>query len=283
MNNTFNIKRFGLVFRKDLIENGKRYLLLFLTLLGLITVFITYKTLLYCDYYLRYSANYITLHREILTSLSFLFFGFGAWFASTFSMPMNSKLKRLSYLANPSSNLEKYLVRWSFTTIGYLCAFFIALWVSDVIRVAICAVVFPTVEVHFLDLTQIVAPKDVETYVNGYVLPKEAFTIMTSLYFFTQSFFLLGSTFWDKASFIKTFTAGAIIIAVYSLICRWTMLLCYGNLDGYSNVINSFELNERYSPEQAVIFASLVISAFTLICWILAFFRLKESEIIKRL
>ena len=286
MNNTFNIKRFGLVFRKDLIENGKRYLLLFLTMLGLITLVITLVipvlTFNYYDKNLSNQVNYMDHNRVLLTWLSFLFFGFGTWFASTFSTPMNSKLKRLSYLASPSSNLEKYFVRWSFTTIGFICAFFVASWVSDMIRVALYAVVFPTVDVHFLDLTKFVAPKEAP-YSYEYILPKDVFTIMTSIYFFTQSVFLLGSTFWDKASFIKTFTAVTIIITVYSFICRWVMLLCYGSLDGYSNVLDSFALSERYSQEQAITIVVIVISVFTLTNWILAYFRLKESEIIKRL
>jgi len=280
MNNTFNIKRFGLVFRKDLIENGKRYLLLFLTMLGLITLVITFYSLRFYQYD---TDRHLHINRVLLEILSCMFLGFGIWFASIFSTPMNHKLKRLSYLTSPSSNLEKYLVRWILTTMGFILTFFVALWASDIIRVSICTVVYPTVEVHFLDLTKLVAPKEMMTYPTGYVLPKDVFTIMTSIYFFTQSFFLLGSTFWDKSSFIKTFTAGAIIIAAFFLICRWAILLFYGSLDGYSNVLSSFELNERYSTEQTITFAAIVISAFTITFWILAYFRLKESEIIKRL
>jgi len=281
MNNTFDIKRFGYVIRKDLIENWKRYMLLFLTMLGLMALVITFQTLgHYSDY--RNADNHLSLNRDLLIYLSFMFFGFGAWFASTFSAPMNRKLKRLSYLISPASQLEKYLVRWILTTIGFILAFFATLWLADILRVAISSVVYSEIDFHFIDITKLVSPNENANY-REYLVPKEVFTIVLSIYFLLQSIFLLGSTFWEKASFIKTFTAVAAIIAAFLLICRWAILLFYGGLEGYSNVFSSFELNETYSVTQATIFAAIVISAFTITFWVLAFFRLKESEIIKRL
>ena len=280
MNNTFDIRRFGLVIRKDLIENGKRFMLLFLTMLGLIALAITFTTLNY--YNGRNSDDYLLLNRDLLILLSLMFFGFGIWFASTFSTPMNSKLKRLSYLVSPSSNLEKFLTRWILTTIGFLLAFFATIWLADILRVAICSVAYSEIDFHFIDITKLVSPNENANY-REYLVPKEVFTIVLSIYFLLQSIFLLGSTFWEKASFIKTFTAVAAIITAFLLICRWAILLFYGDLDGYSNVFSSFELNETYTEMQATIFATIVISAFTITFWVLAFFRLKESEIIKRL
>ena len=281
MDNIFNFRRFGLVFRKDLIENGKRYALLFLTMLGLIAILITFIT---WDFY-KSDANvdrYLFLNKQLLGFLSFMFFGFGTWFASTFSMPMNRKLKRLSYLISPASNLEKFLVRWIITTIGFIFTFFVAMWVADILSVAICTAVYPEADIHILDMTKLFPPKG-STYDRDFLVPQDIFTFMVSMYFFLQSVFLLGSTFWEKASFIKTFTAGAALSAAYSLICRWMVLLFYGGLDGYSNVLSSFELDRIFTTEQAITFTAIVISAFTLTCWILAYFRLKESEIIKRL
>ena len=281
MNNTFNFRRFGLVFRKDLIENGKRYMLLILTMIGLIALVITLHSL---NFYSndRNAINYSFLNSILLMFLSFLFFGFGIWFASTFLSPMNHKLKRLSYLISPSSNLEKYLVRWILTTIGFIVAFFTTMWVADVLRVAICSLVYPEIEMHFLDITKLYSSKD-NTNFNEYAFPSDVFIFLVSFYFLLQSVFLLGSTFWGKASFIKTFTAGAALSAAYVLICRWAVLLFYGGLDGYSNVLNSFELEQIFSREQVITLSAIVMYAFTITFWILAFFRLKDSEIIKRL
>ena len=282
MNNTFDIRRFGLVFRKDIIENGKRYLLLVLTMLGLMTLVLTFYS--WRNYQVNDPGSYLFLNKVLLEILSCMFFASGIWFASTFSTPMNHKLKRLSYLISPSSHLEKFLVRWILTTIGFILAFFATMWVADFLRVGICSVIYPEIDIHFLDISKLVSPKgSISLYNREYVVPQEVFTILLSIYFLLQSVFLLGSTFWEKASFIKTFTAGAAIVAAFILICRWMILLFYGGLDGYSNVLSSFELDRSFSTEQAIIFAAIVMYAFALTCWILAFFRLKESEIIKRL
>ncbi|MDR2473683.1 MAG: hypothetical protein LBD53_09025, partial [Tannerella sp.] len=125
MNNTFNIKRFGLVFRKDLMENLKRYALLLLAILGIMTIILTTISLDYYDH------SYNNLNNMLLQWLSYMFSTFGILFASTFMTPMNSKIKRIAYLVSPASNLEKYLSRWMIITVGYILAFFAALWVSD--------------------------------------------------------------------------------------------------------------------------------------------------------
>ena len=280
MNNTFNIKRFGLAFRKDLIENGKRYLLMFLTLLGIMTIITTYASWLYYNEP-RNTNYYNNLNKDLLNYLSLIFIAAGIWFASTFANPMNSKLKSISFLVNPASNLEKFLIRWIITTIGFITVFFVALWIADFTRVAICTVTFREL-IDFLDITKLIGPDNEPVY-QEYVVPKSIFLLFLNLYFLFQSIFLLGSTFWEKASFIKTFSAVAAIITAFIFICRWTILLFYGNLRGFENVMLSFEINRTMSELQAFSIISIIMAVFTLAFWILAFFRIKESEIINRL
>ena len=279
MNNTFNFKRFGLAFRKDLIENGKRYLLMFVTLFGLIAVISIYITWNYYDNHSR-TPDYLDINKDLLTILSFVFMGAGIWFASTFTNPMNSKLRRISYLVSPASNLEKYLVRWIITTLGFIIAFFVALWIADALKVAICTVKFPDAGIQFFDISKLYGPDN--KYNQYYVMPKSVFYLFLSLYFLLQSIFLLGSIIWDKASFIKTFSASTALIIAYIFICRWTILLFYGDLNGYGNVLSSFRIFENMSEVQSISFSSIMMAVFTLVFWVLAFFRLKESEIIKR-
>ena len=289
MNNTFTIKRFVYIFKKDLLENRKLYLLYFLTLLGLMALITTFQT---WNFYDSSSSAMGLDHSELniglLSYLSFLFLGCGVFFASTFAMPMNSKLKRISYLVNPSSNFEKYLTRWIITTIGYILAFFIALWVADMVRVAICTFRSPDVDIKFIDLSKLFCPIDVNdsehfNTIKGYMLPKMVFISMVSLYFLLQSIFILGSTFWEKASFIKTFTAILALGFVYTMLHRWTILLFYGNFEGYNNVLASYQISQKVTQYQAIAFCCIIVSIFTLVFWTLAYFRIKESEIIKRI
>ena len=286
MNNILNIKRLGLVFRKDILEGWKRYMLLFLTMLGIITVMLTWN---YWDHYRdieivgEHNVNPNT-NRVLLAYLSLMFGGFGLIFASTFASPMNSKLKKITYLLSPSSNFEKYFTRWVIVTVVYTISFFIAMWAADMIRVAICSVRFPDLNIMFVDLTKLVYMGN-ESGTGDCLLSIDIFILLVNLYFLFQSLFILGATFWAKSAFVKTFTAVALIIILYVLICRWAILLFYGDFDTFGNVLNSFEsiIKTNMNEKTTSIIASSVISFFTLANWTLAFFRFRESEITKRL
>ena len=283
MGNIFNIKRFGLVIRKDIMEEWKRYTLMFLTMLGLIAIMLIFG---YLDYYddVKTTGNYqSSINNEVLVYLSLMFCGFGLIFASTFMHPMNSKLKKLTYLVSPSSNLEKFLTRWIIVTIVYIISFFIAMWVADALRVVICAARYPDLDVAFVDLTKLVSPYE-DYYSRDYVFRKYIFIVLVNLYLLLQSLCILGSTFWEKSSFFKTFTAGALIFLAYLLICHWTILLFYDGYEEFGNVLNSLESIhlKKINENDVLKFISYVMSFFTLSFWTLAFFRFRESEIIKR-
>ena len=286
MNNILNIKRLGLVFRKDILENWKRYALLFLTMLGVMVVMLT------LNYWNHYSDIEIVgkrnvnsdKNKDILAYLSLLFGIFGFIFASIFTSPMNNKLKKITYLLSPSSNFEKYFTRWVIVTVAYIISFFIAMWIADIIRIAICSARFPDNNITFIDLTKLVYMGD-ERITGDCLFSKEIFILLFSIYFLFQSLFILGSTFWEKSSFIKTFTVMGLIVLSYILICRWTILLFYGEIDAFVNVLGSFESIRKTGMNEKTVslIASSVISVFTLANWTLAFFRFRESEIAKRL
>jgi len=280
MNNIFNIKRFGLVFRKDILENWKRYMLLFLTMLGVLALFITFISL---DYYSN-ERNNSDINFNLLKVIS-LFFGiFGMIFASTFMNPMNSKIKRMSYLINPSSNLEKFMTRWIIVTVGYIISFFIAIWIADILRVGICSARYPEIDVMFLDITKLISSDDTGVFYE-YVFNKGLFATIIAMFFLFQSFFILGSTFWEKSTFVKTFSAGILILLSFALICRWTILIFYGSFNEFVDVLSSVmpSTNIDVNKENSAVITSSVISLFTLINWTLAYFRFRESEIIKRI
>jgi hypothetical protein len=282
MNNTFNIKRFGFVFRKDMLENWKRYMFLFLTMLGVIAIIIVWQSIDYYGY--APGMNYRNINLELLTSSSLMFAAFGILFASTFMNPMNSKTKRIAFLTCPASNFEKALSRWLIVTVGYVISFFVALWLADALRVGICAAGYPELEVNFLDLSGLIRTGD-ESDRNCVFDHTDIFALVLSSYFLVQSIFILGATFWEKAAFVKTFTVGAAIVLVFILVCRWAILLSYGDFEGLGNVLDSFTVfrKNEISREQAFTVMASVISVFTLTNWTLAFCRIRESEIIKRL
>jgi hypothetical protein len=284
MNNLFNIHRFGLVFRKDFMENWKPYTLLLLTMLTLMMFLLIKQTV---NYYTETGGvkPYEPLNQTLLISTSFMFGGFGLLFASMFMNPMDSKTKRTAFLTSPSSTFEKYLSRWLIMTVGYILAFFIVLWVADLLRVGICAAIHPDLEMHFINYNKLVFTAEEGESAGYYIFDKkETFGIAVSLYFLFQSLVILGSTFWEKRSFANTLIAGMAISLAFFLLCRGSILLFYNSFDNFINVLNSFDsLMKPINLKQATKIACTLLSVFTLTNWVLAFFRLRESEIIKRL
>ena len=282
MNNVFNIKRFGLLINKDLQENGKRYLLSSLTLFGILAIGLTSGS--WSAYSENPSYNIENLNRDQLNVFSFLFAAFGLFFASTAMNPMDSKTKRIAYLSLPSSNFEKYFSRWLIVTIGYIVVFFIALWLADLLRVLICSIKFPEGEFRMLDFSKLICTKSKGSGVYVFDHPT-IFGLILSIYFLLQSVFILGTTFWQKNSFIKTFSLSAILIVLFILICSWAISSFYEDFNSFGNVMNSFFFtsNYYYSWKKPTIIVTFIISCFTLIYWVIAYFRFKESEIIKRL
>lgn len=281
MNNIIDIKRLGMVFRKDFLENGKWYLLLFLTMTGILGVIFIWRSLFL--YNKIAGGSYTDVNGDLLVFTTFLFPVFGILFASTIMKPMNNKVKRISYLISPSSNLEKYLSRWMFVTIGYIIAFFISFWIVDALRVGICSARYPDLDIRFMDLSQLISPGKGHPG-NYFFYSKSFFGIALCLYLFFQSIFILGATFWEKATFIKTFSAGVIITIAFILICRWTILLSYGDFNSFFNMLNSFEpqMEGRLDEDKIFTGTAFVLFIGALINWTLAFFRFRESEIIKR-
>jgi hypothetical protein len=285
MNNIFNLKRSGLVLRKDLMENYNRYMLQVLTMLGVMTLVLAWQSWDYYSAIKRHSGIYVNLNIVLSFYLSIMFGIFGLISASTFMTPMNSRIKRTAFLICPLSNFEKFLSRWLIVTVGHIITFFVTLWIAETLCVGICAARFPDLEIKFPDLSCLTSMGN-EGDNDAYLFEKDLFKILISLYFLFQSVFILGSTFWEKAGFIKTFTAGTVIVFAFILLCRWTILFFYGDFGNFSNVLHSFESShEDRAVGMKRFFTPTVIpvfSIFTLTNWFLAFLRLRESEVVRR-
>ena len=285
MNDIINIKRFALVLKKDFMENWKRYLLYFAALVGIIALIMIIRANDAYDYAKRgYSLSLIGLNKDLLAIATISFIVGGLLFASTMMDPMKGKTKRISYLIMPASNFEKYFSRWFIVSIGYIVAFFLALWLADLIRMAVCSARYPEMEVVALNLQYLIAPEEGGNEVwRQYFIPHQAFLVGFPIYVLCQSLFVLGSLFWEKLSFIKTFAVGAIILTAFILVCRWTILVFYNkDFNQFGNVLESFKFDEKVTVNQAFSIVAVIISVFAIVNWVIAYIRFKESEIIKR-
>ena len=281
MNNTFNIKRFGLVMRKDFQENWKRYTVQFLAMFGVIVLvmFATFFSMKNSDFDSKY------INSDLLLRNCLIFLGFGWVFASTCTAPMRSKIKRASYLMLPASSLEKYVLRWLIVTVGYIIAFLVALFLADVLRVAFFSIYFS--DVHLLDFGKLIGT-GITTIGYDYVFYTiSEFYLFIGVFFLFQSICILGSTFWEKASFVKTFATLTIAGFLFFTTAYWAISLFYNDIYHYSEILESIPIRTGLSDDEMgfiTAFVMIGICVFlTLVNWVFTFFRFRESEIIKRL
>jgi len=283
MNNFFNIKRFGLVLSKDFQEKWKKYLLQFMAMFGLMAVILIMS--IYSDYSNTPHNIYVEFENyQLLTYASFLFLGFGVFFASTLMENMQEKTKRISCLILPASDFEKFFSRWLIVTVGYIIAFFIALWLADAVRVAFLSYKFPEIDIQFLDFSRLVNPGMEDNRI--YVFPdKYIFGVCISIYALLQSLSILGATFWEKFSFVKTFSAVIAIVALFSYLNQWMVKIVFKDFDRFGNMMNAYfdSTFPNASPSTVLPILTSILVFFTLFFWVVAFFRFRESEIIKRL
>ena len=278
MNNTFDINRFILLLRKDIQENWKKYLIRILTIYGVVTLVITWNTHITYNEHEKFGKTLEYLNNDLIIFSLMIFFIFGCISASMIMEPINSKTKRLVYLMNPSSSFEKYFSRWVFFTIGYILIFLVLFFLSDATRVLITSIRFPDTEVPFLHFDKFLGNNEYNYVFHN--TTRLAFSV--TLFFFIQSLFILGATFWPKNALVKTFSAGTIITVTFLLVCWCIIALLFENgMDSFGKALQQ----KTFGIQDITIIKYLTVlgAIFTVVNWVLAFFRFKESEVIKRL
>ena len=285
MNNIFNIRRFGLVLSKDFQEKWKRYVLQFLTMFGIMAIVLIWSRYNYYHNIIpNINMNYENIYLLGLASLMFL--GFGVFYASTFMEPMQEKTGRIAYLTIPASDFEKFLSRWLIVTVGYIISFFIALWIADAVRVVFLSYRFPRLDIRFLDFSKLVNLEKKDNYSDYVFFSTYFFGFWTGIYALLQSLFILGATFWGKISFVKTFSAITLIVGSF-LYLNWQIIkIIYQDMGKFENKVGAFFdsiIPADISPNSVFLIVTCILVFFTLLCWIIAFFRFRESEIIKRI
>lgn len=271
-NNIFNFPRFFRLLKKDLLENWKRNLVFIIAGYGIMALVFTWNGYIHC--LAGRDAAYTNINLLILVCVLFLVLG--VLYSSTFMEPMNRKTKRLAYLMTPASSLEKYFSRWILVTLFYGIIFFLLVFLADATRVLVCSLRFPTADVQFINWNILIGPND-GILSNSYIFPdSKNFMIGLFFFLFVQSVFILGSTIWEKNSFVKTFAAILILTIGYLLICYGVITLLFTDMSDFSHHFSrAFFLREETQ-------AGVLLLLGALFNWVLAYFRLKESEVIKR-
>ncbi len=268
MNQVFNLQRFTLLVKRNWADNKKRYVLSIIAFIGLLFLWFMFiqmvdKRRVYNDVFQRQTYFFC------------LFFG-GAIYASQFFRDLGSKPKGINYLMAPASILEKFLNGLLYSIVLLFIVLTLVFYFVDVTMIYIFNKI--NVSMGYASSRSNVA--------NVFIVKEHNKNIVLYLllaFVSIQSFFLLGSVYFKRYSFIKTIIA---LFILFFLFISWMgyfhSKIVPGNFtDGfskyevYTNHIIQLEVPVWFSD---VLF-NLLKYGVPLVLWYATYFRLKEKEI----
>lgn len=222
MNKTFDLHRFGMVLRWDLLTNRKSY---FYSIAGLaIGIIMLSISMLYSfphSYYfiVERDLNYYYECRMtgFLAAIFKLFIFISA--CNIFSN-MKTKLQRESFMMLPANNLEKYAARFLMMSIGSIIMMLIATLIADFVQFVLSFFMTPGYHASIIgsSLSQIYkAATDAGNNpisILAWQYKIDAAILGWSFLTMIYSFCLLGGTFFRKQPIILTAVSGIIIFMI---------------------------------------------------------------------
>lgn len=222
MNKTFDLHRFGMVLRWDLLTNWKSY---FYSIAGLaIGIIMLSISMLY-----SFPHSYFIVERDLnyyyecrmtgfLAAIFILFIFISA--CNIFSN-MKTKLQRESFMMLPANNLEKYAARFLMMSIGSIIMMLIATLIADFVQFVLSFFMTPGYHASIIgsSLSQIYKAATDATCNNpisilAWQCKIDAALLGWSFLIMIYSFTLLGGTFFRKQPIILTAVSGIIIFMI---------------------------------------------------------------------
>lgn len=222
MNKTFDLHRFGMVLRWDLLTNRKSY---FCSIAGLaIGIIMLSISMLY-----SFPHSYFIVERDLnyyyecrmtgfLAAIFILFIFISA--CNIFSN-MKTKLQRESFMMLPANNLEKYAARFLMMSIGSIIMMLIATLIADFVQFVLSFFMTPGYHASIIgsSLSQIYKAATDATCNNpisilAWQCKIDAALVGWSFLIMIYSFTLLGGTFFRKQPIILTAVSGIIIFMI---------------------------------------------------------------------
>jgi hypothetical protein len=260
MNNTFNLNRFLLLFKKHSLEHAKIYLLSFIVLMGLVFLVLGFNS-----YTSRGQLD------RIAQQLTFIFImlGGGSIFTSMSFIELGDKKKAIPFLTLPASHFEKYLVAWLYSYVIFQLVFIGGFYLVDY-------------TVIHLGVTPV---EDRYKQANIFSMDR-GFSIAFVYYALFNGLTLWGAVFFEKMHFIKTAVIFFICLIILVVLNNQLLKLFIGDKDLQEGMpFQGVRFNDethywRIYPDQSISdYGKYIIELIALFLWTSAFFRLKEKEV----
>ena len=291
-NRYFSFSRLGLVMKRDLMENWKTNLWIFVGvfaayLIAYLVSMSKFDEILYLERvptFDQYSKSHWSVFAFIAISLLF-------YFAAHTMNNMKTRESRLAYLMLPATSLEKFVARALYVTIGVVVCVFVASLLADVAHFAFIPFFdnFPK-ELHvsvwasaWSGIFETISPfgKSMAYYasVEGEVFYRSQFWQFAwgySAVLWFHSLFILGGNYFTKYPFVKT--CGIMILSLIVL----GYILSHLDISDFNGIENFVEQNEQWLTEKFVeAFMTLVTFCFTVLNWWLSYKLFTRQQVVK--
>jgi hypothetical protein len=256
MNNTFNLKRFLLYFKKHTIENGKSYFLSIVVLLGMLLLLLGFAAF-----------NYRGKLSPIWQMIVFIYGGLigSCIFTSVIFAELGSKKQAIAMLTLPVSNFEKYLVAWIYSYIIFQVVYIPSFYLVDHAVIA-------------LSTPPLGEPNKAANLWGSWPISFEMYALL-------HSFTFLGAIYFEKLHFIKTSFVFIISFIAFTLIGKPLLLLIGGGhvselLPFFDTYFIADTVKYNVHPDMPIKGLGIYIVATTvLLFWLSTFFKLKEKQV----
>ena len=221
MNKTFDLHRFGMVLRWDLLTNWKSY---FYSIAGLaIGIIMLPISMLYSFPHSHFIVegdlgNYYEGNMTVFLAAIFILFIFIS--ACNIFSNMKTKLQRENFMMLPANNLEKYAARFLMMSVGSILMMLIATLIADFVQFVLSFFMTPGYHASIIgsSLSQIykaatnTGDNPISILAGQYKIDAAilGWSFLTMIY----SFCLLGGTFFRKQPIILTAVSGIIIFMI---------------------------------------------------------------------
>lgn len=221
MNKTFDLHRFGMVLRWDLLTNWKSY---FYSIAGLaIGIIMLSISMLYTFTHSHYivGGDLGNYYEDSMTGfLATILIAFFFVSACNIFSNTKTKLQRESFMMLPANNLEKYAARFLMMSVGSILIMVIATLIGDFVQFVLSFFMTPGYHASIIgsSLSQIYkAATDSGNdpiSILAWQCKADAALIGWSFLIMIYSFTLLGGTFFRKQPIILTAVSGIIIFTI---------------------------------------------------------------------
>lgn len=251
--NYFNIRRFALLIKNDILKQYRT----FLTAIGAVTgillaiILLSHKSSGFWNFHLVFYPLVLFIGGFILSSFTFA--------------ELHHPQKSYVYLTLPCSILEKFVCKFLLTSIGYIIISAVLFYLFSIIAAGLNMLLFKQTFPVFNPFDEVILQN-------------------IRIYMVTQSIFLFAAVYFKKNNLIKMILSLFLLSIVCSAFATLVLRLTYWDYwdNGFLIFSNSSELGFHAEPffrKLSQIFEFLFWWIMAPYFWILGFLRLKETEV----